>query len=318
MAQRTNAAPSEVEHLASQRADARRSGDYETADRLRADIESAGWKVIDEGFDFWLEPAQPEDIIIGGVVRYGSSSAVPSRLDQPDQARVTFVLVAEGGTDHVQPSLEALTTNAAGGIQVIVVGTDPRAELDLRLPATRPESELVRTAQPVGLASAWNIGIRRSLGSVIILLAPEVRLAEDVISMVEGALLDESVGIVGSAGLVSADLRRWQPAPPGEVDALDAELLAFRRSDTREGGELEERFVTPHYLAVWWSFVLRDQGEERPARRALALALPVEAPTAAVVPGRDRPARRDFYRIVDRFGRRTDLLRDALEPERRQ
>jgi hypothetical protein len=98
------------------------------------------------------------------------------------------------------------------------------------------------------------------------------------------------------------------------VDALDAEVLAFRRADWVERGPLDERFVDARLLAIWWSLVLRDAGPEAPARGALALPLPVEPASAAADEGHERAARRDFYRILDRFGRRYDLLREPIRP----
>jgi len=70
-----NRAPALVEAVAQQRADARAARDWAAADRLRAQIEAAGWKVIDDGISYRLEPA-PTDIEVGGETRYGRSDAV--------------------------------------------------------------------------------------------------------------------------------------------------------------------------------------------------------------------------------------------------
>ena len=53
------------------------------ADTLRAELEAAGWKVVDSGADFQLLPAHPPDVVEGQRVRYGSSGSVPSRLEEP-------------------------------------------------------------------------------------------------------------------------------------------------------------------------------------------------------------------------------------------
>jgi hypothetical protein len=295
--------PLHVKQLAQQRAEARREHDYQTADRLKADIEAAGWKVIDHGRDFSLEPARPPDIETDGVVRYGSSASVPSRLDEPDSHSATLIAV-----DALGQEVED------GHAQVVAVMTDP----DTAAQPAASGVELVFTSTRLGLAAAWNIGLKRAVGSVVLLLAPGIRPAHDVLEPVLDALKDESVGLVGSDGLNSNDLRRWHSAGPGEVDALDARLMAFRRRDARLRGPLDERFATPRMLATWWSLVLRDEGPDRPARRALALALDLPAAQSssggADADARDRQARRDFYRLVDRFGRRFDLLREPIRP----
>jgi tryptophan synthase beta subunit len=49
--------PEEVLSAAHERAAARAAKDWPEADRIRAEIEAAGWKVVDRGTDFALEPA---------------------------------------------------------------------------------------------------------------------------------------------------------------------------------------------------------------------------------------------------------------------
>lgn len=113
-------------------------------------------------------------------------------------------------------------------------------------------------------------------------------------------------------GIRSGDLRTFEDAGPGDVTAVEGYAIAFRRSDAAARGPIDERFRFYRNLDIWWSLVLRDEGEERPPRRALAVALPAvrhehrgwaELPEAE----RDRLSKRNFYRIIDRFGWRRDL-----------
>jgi hypothetical protein len=89
--------------------------------------------------------------------------------------------------------------------------------------------------------------------------------------------------------------------------------MAFRRGDVVARGPLDEHFRFYRNLDIWWSLVLRDEGEGSPPRRAIAVELPAvrhehrgwsSLPEAE----RDRLSRRNFYRIMDRFGSRRDLL----------
>ena len=59
--------PDEVLTAAHERAAARAAKDWATADRLRAEIEAAGWTVVDRGTDFALSPAAPPDIEEGAA-----------------------------------------------------------------------------------------------------------------------------------------------------------------------------------------------------------------------------------------------------------
>ena len=301
--------PTEVRQLAEQRAAARRERDFGTADRLKGQIEQAGWKVVDAGAQYRLEPAHPPNVEIDGVVRYGSSAGAPSRLHEPEQGPLTVV------------SVEAIPPDTSGPAQWIAVLDEQPAELTLGY-------ERLLTHGRLGLAAAWNIGLRRAVGSVVVLLAPGVTVDPRALADLAPALDDVSVGVVGLAGLTSVDLRRWRPAKAGDVEALDAELLCFHRRDAVRRGPLDERFATPRLLAVWWSLVLRDEGQDRPSRRALALDLELDRRGEGAdgqargerreaydsKEAEDRQARRDLYRLIDRFGRRLDLLREPLRP----
>jgi hypothetical protein len=136
----------------------------------------------------------------------------------------------------------------------------------------------------------------------------------DAVSPVAAALEDPTVAVAGGWGIVSDDLRHFDAAPAGEVDAIEAYWLGFRRADFAGRGPLDERFRFYRNLDIWWSLVLRDEGEGQPPRRALALdGLPLmrheHRGYASLPPDeRDRQSKRNFYRIIDRFGSRRDLL----------
>ena len=128
------------------------------------------------------------------------------------------------------------------------------------------------------------------------------------------ALGDPTVAVAGAWGLVSGDMRKFEDAPPGDVDAIGGYALAFRRTDYVERGPLDERFRFYRNLDIWWSLVLRDEGEGEPPRRAVSLAVCRSTRhehrgwTSLPDEERDRQSKRNFYRIIDRFGSRRDLL----------
>ena len=314
--------PAEVLDAAHARRLARQAGDWEEADRLRAAIEAAGWKVIDRGIDFALRPAHPPDIVDEHGVRYGASERVPSRLDEPAAAVATVVVRATERPAELARLLDGLRRTAPAGTQVVVVADAPSdaqaaALEDPAGPAAAPiggsPAEIVWMASRVGQAAALNAGIRRAVGGVVIVLDESVELGGDIVSPLVSALDDPSVAVAGGWGSVSRDARRFTPAPPGDVDVIDGPCLAFRRADDVARGPLDEHFRQPHRLGAWWSFVLRDEGAERPPRRALRLAdLPITGhePDAGTLAGAGeaREAKRNSYRVSDRFGGRADLL----------
>jgi GT2 family glycosyltransferase len=253
----------------------------------------------------------------GGRKRYGASKNVPSRLEEPPTGLATVVLIATDWPDDLDRALAGLRKAAPMGTSVVVVADAPSAEQASALEgAERSDAspDIVWTSERLGHAAATNIGARRARAPVIVLLDTSVEPTGDFITPLVRALDDPTVGVAGAWGIVSANLRQFAEAPAGDVAAIEGYCLAFRRSDYIERGPLDERFTFYRNLDIWWSLVLRDQGPGERSRRAVALAdLPLERhehrgfnslPDAE----RDRLSKRNFYRIIDRFGARRDLL----------
>jgi cysteinyl-tRNA synthetase len=308
--------PDEVLDAAHARARAREAKDWAEADRLRAEIETAGWKIVDRGTDFALEPAAPPDVAEGDVVRYGSSAGVPSRLDEAAVGVATVVLLATDWPEDLDRALAGLRRHRPAGTSVVVVANAPSPEQVTALEAIDHSDaiEVVWTSERLGHATASNIGLRRATGPVAILMDSSVEPNGDVIMPLVRALDDGTVAVAGGWGIVSGDLRHFEVAPPGDVDAIEGYLQAFKRADYVERGPLDEHFRFYRNLDIWWSLVLRDEGEGSPPRRALAMdGLPAERHehrgwTSVPEDERDRQSKRNFYRIIDRFGSRRDLL----------
>ena len=316
--------PDEVLTAAHDRAKACDAHDWPEADRLREEIEAAGWKIVDRGTDFALSPATPPDVAEGERIRYGSSQSVPSRFDEPSTGVATVVLLATDHPEDLERLLTGLRAGSPVGTSVVIVADAPSPEqagvlaameaLESReAPAALP-IEIIWTSERLGHAAAMNIGLRRATAPVVILLDTDLEPTGDIVTPLARALGDATVAIAGGWGTTSADLRRFEDAPAGDVDAIEGCPQAFRRSDAAQRGPLDERFRSDHNLDVWWSLVLRDSGEERAHRRAVRLdGLPVVrhdrwGSIGVSDADRDRQSKRSFYRIIDRFGWRRDLL----------
>jgi hypothetical protein len=314
--------PDDVLSLAHARARSREVRDWAEADRLRTQIEDAGWRVVDRGTDFALTPASAADIAEGDRVLFGSSASVPSRLTEAPAGLATVVLVATDWPDDLNRAIAGLRATP-DGLSVVIVADGPSDEqaeaLDTLIGEARadPSSlpiEVVWTSERLGHGAALNIGIRRAVGPVVVVLDTSVEPTGDIATPLARALDDPSVAVAGGSGMVSTDMRRFEDAPPGDVDAIRGDLQAFRRTDAEERGPVDEGFWFPAYLDIWWSLVLRDGGDAASRGRAVSLLdLPIErhvdrGQTSLPRTGRDRKAKRNFYRMIDRFGTRRDLL----------
>jgi hypothetical protein len=314
--------PPEIVDLARERSAARAARDWPRADALRAEIEAAGWKVIDGGTAFRLEPAAPPTVEDGSIVRYGASSAVPSVLDEPPTARFTVELIADDWPDDLARTLRGLRAHAPARTQVVIVANAPSGEQEARLAAGGPDldpiagtpPEVVWTSTRLGHAAARNAGLRRAAGATVVLVDTSVEPTGDALTPLEVALADPAVAVAGGFGLVSADLRRFEDAAGSFVDAIELAWLAFRRADFSALGPLDEKFSFYGYLDAWWSLVLRAGGDpDAPARTARRLDLPLERHAhrgreSLPADRRDRLSKRNFYRVMERFRERRDLL----------
>ena len=304
--------PEEILSAAHARSAARAARDWAEADRIRGEIEAAGWKVVDRGTDFALEPARPPTIEDGGLVRYGASLDVPARFEEAPVGIATVVLVATDWPVDVERALIAVRTHAPEGTSVVVVADAPSEDQDAALPASEDDIEVVWTSERLGTAAAINIGIRRASGPVVVVLDTSVEATGDIVTPLVRALDDPTVGVAGGFGIVSADLRSFEDAPPGDVTAVEGYAIAFRRADAATRGPLDERFRFYRNLDIWWSLVLRDEGDEAPPRRAVSVEIPATRHehrgwSSVSEAERDRLSKRNFYRIIDRFGYRRDL-----------
>ena len=236
----------------------------------------------------------------------------------------SVVLIASPDPGETGRAHHALVARAPGGTDVVLVsdGLPDRAleglrGADLAARAGSLPVELVRTSAVLGQGAAINAGIRRTRAAVVVVQDPSIVPGGDVVTPLVKALADPSVAIAGPFGLASDDLRRFEEAV-AQASAVDAAaiqgyIMGFRRADFLARGPLDEGFRFYRNLDIWWSLVLRDEGEGSPARRALVipgLALARGEPAAwrSTSPAdRDRLSKRNFYRVLDRFRTRLDL-----------
>ena len=174
--------------------------------------------------------------------------------------------------------------------------------------------EVVWTSERLGHAAARNLGLRRAAGAIVVLADGTIEPTGDPLTPLEATLADPGIAVAGAFGLVAADLRRFASAPGPDVDAIELCWLAFRRDDLATLGPLDERLAVEDHLGTWWSLALRAGADDgTPPRAARRLDLPLarhadHGRTSLPAEQRDRLVKRSFYRLLDRFGHRPDLL----------
>ncbi|MES2208957.1 MAG: glycosyltransferase [Chloroflexota bacterium] len=310
--------PQPILDAAHARSAARADHRWDEADRLRAQIEAAGWRVIDRGTSFRLEIAAPPDAIDGAVIRYGRSAAVPSRMAEPATARATLVVVASDACETLDPTIAGLRAHRGEDDQVLVIVDGPSPSLEAQLRALPMDIEVVRTAVTLGAGASLNIALRRATGTIIILVDPGVEPTGDIVPSLASALADRTVAVAGVRGRTTVDLRTYQDVATGaDATVIAAGALAFRREDGLAAAPIDEAFSHPRHLDTWWSLTLRAgspaQGVLPPRRAVVVAGAPVRFGEAASLPDPADPvsvrqAKRNFYRLLERFRDRQDLL----------
>jgi Glycosyl transferase family 2 len=302
-------APADVAERAERRARARAEKDFALADALRDEIAAAGWSVVDapDG-GFTLEPAEPET---SDVVQRGRAADVPSVLDEAPTADASIHWVVEGWPDDIERALAGFRAHARDrDVQYVVAdvtGEDPARWGD--------DVEVVALEAGTGWAAARNAGLRRSRGRVVLALDGSVEPTGDVIGPLEDALGDPGIGVAGPYGVTTSDLREFDAATrPGPCDAIEGYLMAFRREILRDAGPFDEKFRWYRTADIDWSFRVKDAGY-----RCVVVDVPVRKHEHRMwfqtdPADRAKWSKRNFYRFLDRFRDRWDLVLSGEPP----
>ena len=294
--------PDEIRALAAERDRRRSERDFAAADALRDRIAELGFTVIDTAEGPRFEPVAPTG---REPVR---ASDVPSDLDEPPIADVTVQWVVEGWPQDVVRALRGFRAQEGGRSVQYVVADVTEAD-----PATYGEGVEVLLLEPdTGWGAARNAGLRRSRGAVVLAVDGSVEPEGDVFGPIERALADPVVGVCGPFGISTDDLREFHDSdgvgPRREVDAIEGYLMALRRDVIRDAGLFDEKFRWYRTADIECSFRIRDAGYvaalvDVPVRRHEHRMYRSTPPAE-----RDRLSKRNYYRFLERFRDRYDLL----------
>ena len=175
--------------------------------------------------------------------------------------------------------------------------------------------EVVALEPGTGWAAARNAGLRRTAGRLALVLDGSIEATGDAWSPLEDALADPGVGIAGPFGIVTHDLREFEEAPgPGDCDAVEGYAMAFRREVLAAVGGFDEKFRCYRTADIDYSFRVKDSG-----LRTIVVPVPVikhehrmwfETEPAE----RAKWSKRNYYRFLDRWRGRWDLVLDPRPP----
>ena len=296
--------PDEVRRLLAERSAARDDRDWARADALRAEIAALGWEVQDSKGRSSARPILP--------AAPAPEDAGDAPLNAPATVAASVQLVAEDHPDDLARCLRGLAaTPPAATWELVIVANAPASPVDALLaPVALPvEPVILLTSERLGWADSRTLGMRHSRGEISILLDTSLEPTGDIVTPLLAAFEDPTVGLAGGWGVVSGNGRQFEEAEPGEVDAVEAYCLAVRREALRAVGGFDRRFRYYRNADLDLSFAVRDAGW----RAVRTPPLPVTRHehrgwNALPEPERDRLSKRNFYRFLEHWGDRRDLL----------
>lgn len=300
--------PDEVRALAAERDRRRDEKDFAAADALRDRIAELGFTVVDTAEGPRLEP------IAATAPERARAADVESVLDDPSTLEASVHWVVEGWPEDVVRALRRFRAHEDGReVQYVVADV---TETD---PSTYGDGVEVVSLEPgTGWGAARNAGLRRSRGRIVLVMDGSVEPEGDVLGPLERALEDPSVGVCGPFGISTNDLREFHDSdgtgPDREVDAIEGYLMAFRRDVIRDVGLFDEKFRWYRTADIECSFRVRDAGF-----KAVLVDVPVRKHEHRVYHStppdeRDRLSKRNYYRFLERFRDRFDLLVEPPAP----
>ena len=302
--------PEEVRRLVAERADARADGDYQEADRIRERVRELGWEVMDSPRGTTVRPVVPSQA--DALVGYARREDLASLLEEPPIVDASLVVLAEDHQADLDRLLHGLSSHPPlTSWELIVVANAASFDLEASVAGVDLEisPSVLSTSARLGWADAVNLGLRRARGSVIVLLDGSVEPTGDLVAPLLEAFRDARVGIAGPFGVSSGDLRHFDEAPPGEVDAIEGYCLAVRREVLRDVGLFDAHFRFYRNADLDFSFAARAAGWRAVRIEDLPLRLHEHRAWSSLAPEeRDRLSKRNFYRFLKHWGDRRELL----------
>lgn len=309
--------PAGILALSHERDQLRKRGQYDRADALKKLIEDAGYSIKDNprGAHLIILPS----VEVDGTL-YHTAHQVPSLLYEGDRYLFSVLILANNCLEEVRRCVESIFRYAGTqAIEVLLIDNASQDGLALWAQEYQRETallHLIHTSRVMGIAEAYNLGLQQSRGRFILQLDPSSELTGDIFTPLAHMLERNEIGITGPRGLRTDDLRHFEESEEDEVEAIAGSCMAFRRILLRQTGLFDEGYRVPTYMDIDFNFAVRAQELQAMVIRDLPLA---RHPAVSHATYSDvqtaRLNKRNFYRFLERWGDREDLLLNSGEDE---
>ncbi|HJT58409.1 MAG TPA: glycosyltransferase [Ktedonobacteraceae bacterium] len=305
-----HAIPEDILALSHERDTLRKRGKYARADELKQQIEEAGYGIKDNphGAHLVILPSVEVDKEMYRTVRL-----VPSLLSIPDRCLFSVNILARNNFEQVRRCIESvLRFTGNNTFEIMLVDNASQDEISTwakEVQGETPNLHLLHISRPTGEAEARNTGLKQSTGKYILLLDAAIELTGDVFTPLAQSLADNNVGITGLRGLLTDDLRHFEESAAPEVEAIDASCMAFPRQLLQKTGFFDEGYRFPYFMDIDFNFAVRDTGVHAKVTPDLPVVCHPGQQNADLSDAeRTRLTKRNYYRFLDKWGHREDLL----------
>lgn len=314
--------PADILALSHERDELRKRGHYDRADALKKLIEDAGYGIKDNprGAHLVILPS----VEVDGTF-YRLARQVPSLLNESETCLFSVHILANNRVDEVRRCVESVLRHMGRqAIEIILIDNASQDDLYSWARTFQQETALlhvIRVSRTLGEAEAYNLGLKQSRGRYILQIDPSLELVGDIFTPLAQQLERAEVGITGLHGLRTDDLRHFEEREPqegedNEVEAVTGSCMAFRRKLLKKTGLFDEGYRFPFYMDIDFNFAVRASGGQAIAIRDLPVVHhPPQAYVSLSDAERSRLTRRNFYRFLEKWGDREDLLLDGYDED---
>ena len=307
--------PEDVLSLVEHRSSLRQEANFKEADALRGRLDRAGYVLEDTPSGTRVRPKTSWEKRQEEWTTISSSAEVPSRVDEADGADVSVGVVASNYLGDVRRCVQsALRWIGGRNAELVVVdngSSDGTGEWLEEAAASDSRIRVIHTDHVLGEGAAKNIVLKQCRGNTVVLLDTSVEVVGDILGPIQELLTDDDAGMVGPFGLRTDDLHHFHDGEgeAGEVDAMQAYCVAFRRERLRDVGLMRESFRFYRNLDLDYSFHFRDKGYRIVAEPTLQVQRHEHRVWSELAEGeREELSRKNYRRFLDKWGHRQDLL----------
>lgn len=288
--------PDFIEELAKARLKARDAKDFAASDKLRSEINKAGYEVLDVAGGYQLREKSP----------YTTFQSIRGLKAIDLKAEITVAIIVDGFTEDAVLAIASIKKESKCAIVILCIG-DPGGlvgEMD-------SDTYLYVITENPGWGECANALLNKVSSKYIIIMDPSTNFTGDAVGPVlEELKRNEYVSVGWRGGLINIE-DGWKSVDDkgvGEVDVLFSYFIALDRAGAIAAGGFSSRAIYYRNADIEFSLKLRHANA-----RLLQMDLPLAQGRHhgyhdVEIEYRDAQSKKNYDRILERFRGKSAIL----------